>query len=175
MQLGSPHCFLSSLFSSVAFLEIRQRKVTVTAPGKGDEACVECPLYRHLAKKIPMGPFTRSFAERIRWHSAKALSFPSSRWTSTRQMHHQRAPLSVPLPSAFVSTQQSLLLCRVPRPHHSAKRLYRCPGLRSLSSAMTLPLGKEPLWWVLHSTKWPLYPPFYLFFLFHQTNKRYIT
>jgi hypothetical protein len=136
-----------------------QRKVAVTAPGNGDGACVtlgkgslfaERQLYRHSAKKLHVGPFTRSFAKRITWHSAKAPSLPSARWTSTRQRDHQRTPLSVPLPSAFVGTRQSLLVCRVPRPQHSTKRLYRCLGVHSLSSAMTLTLNKESLCRVLH-------------------------
>jgi hypothetical protein len=40
------------------------------ALGKGSPFA-ECPLYRHLAKKPNVGPFTRAFAKRIRWHSAK--------------------------------------------------------------------------------------------------------
>jgi hypothetical protein len=140
-------------------LSTRQRKVIVTAPSNGDGAntkChkvtldkgsvfAECPLYRQSAKKLPVGPFTRSFAERVGWHSVKTPSLPSAHRTSTRQRDRQRAPLLVPLPSAFVGTRQSLLLCRVPRAHYSAKRLYRCQGVPSLPSAMILTLSKEPL------------------------------
>ena len=38
----------------------RQIKVAITAKGNSDGACVECPLYRHSAKKLHMGFFTRS-------------------------------------------------------------------------------------------------------------------
>jgi hypothetical protein len=50
-------------------------------------------------------------------------------------------------------TRQSVLLCRVLEPPHSAKNLYRCPGLGSLLSAMVLTLGKAPLYRVSHSAK----------------------
>jgi hypothetical protein len=51
----------------------------------------ECPLYWHSAKKLPVGPFTNSVAERIMRHSAKATSLPSVGLTSTRQRDHPRA------------------------------------------------------------------------------------
>jgi hypothetical protein len=92
-----------------------------------------------------MGPFTSSIAERIRRHSAKATSLPSDRLTSTRQRYHLWAPLLVSLLTALGGTRQCLLLCRVPRPHHSVKRLYRCLGVPSLPSVLTLTLGKIPL------------------------------
>jgi hypothetical protein len=111
-----------------------------------------------------VGPFTRAFAEHIRWHSAKAPSLPSARWTSTRQRDRQRAPLSVPLPRALGDTRQRLLLCRAPRPQHLAKRLYRYPGVPSLTSAMTLTVDKV--------TRLPF---FNCFCYSIQTNKRYIT
>jgi hypothetical protein len=113
---------------------------TVTL-GKGS-LFVECLLYWHSAKKHPVGTFASSFAERIRRHLAKALSLPSARRTSSRQREHQRAPLSVPLPSIVGGTRQRLPLCRVSRPQHSAKKLYRFPGVPSLPSAMALTLGK---------------------------------
>jgi hypothetical protein len=75
------------------------------------------------------------------------------RRTRTRQRGRQRSPLSVSLPSVLGGTRQSLLLCRVTRPQHSAKRLYRCPGVPSLPSVMTLTLDKAPLSQVLHSAK----------------------
>jgi hypothetical protein len=79
-----------------------------------------------------MGPFTSSFVERIRWHSAKAPSLPSAHCASTRQRDHQRALLSVSLSSALEGTRQSLLLCLVPKPQHSVKKLYQCPDVPSL-------------------------------------------
>jgi hypothetical protein len=81
----------------------------------------------------------------------------------TRQRGHQRGPLSDSLSSALEGTRQSLLLCRVSGSQHSAKTLYRCPGVPSLSSVMTLTLGKVPS---IHL--------FYLFFLFHP-NKQNIS
>jgi hypothetical protein len=51
----------------------------------------ECLLYWRSAKKLPVGPFASSFAERIRRHSAKAPSLPSACRTSTRQRDHQWA------------------------------------------------------------------------------------
>jgi hypothetical protein len=62
-------------------------------------------------------------------------------------------PMSGTLPSAWYGTRQSVLLCRVPKPLHSAKNLYRCPGLGSLPSAMALTLSKAPLCRVSHSAK----------------------
>jgi hypothetical protein len=61
--------------------------------------------------------------------------------------------MSGTLPSASCGTRQSVLLCRVLEPLHSAKNLYRCQGLGSLPSAMVLTLGKEVLCRVLHSAK----------------------
>jgi hypothetical protein len=65
--------------------------------------------------------------------------------TCTRQRIHQRVPLSGPLPSALCGTRQSVPLCRVAGPQHSAKKLYRCPGIAALPSAMALTRGKAPL------------------------------
>jgi hypothetical protein len=97
--------------------------------------------------------------------------------------------LSVPLPSALGGTRQSLLLCQVPRPQHSAK-------LASLPSAKATTLSKETLpvprcaffaecydLDTRQSTSLPSVtlgkvtriPHFYLFLLFIKTNKRYIT
>jgi hypothetical protein len=64
-----------------------------------------------------------------------------------------RVPMSGSLPSVLCGTRQSRPLYRVSETLHSAKNLYRCPGLGSLPSAMALTLGKEPLCRVLHSAK----------------------
>jgi hypothetical protein len=64
-----------------------------------------------------------------------------------------RVPMSGSLPSAMCGTRQSVPLCRVSATLHSAKSLNRCPGLCSLSSVMTLTLGKAPLYRVLHLAK----------------------
>jgi hypothetical protein len=118
----------------------RQRKIAVMALGNDNWVCAEChrmtldkgslftecPLYWHSAKKLLVSSFTKTFAERIRWNSAKGSP---------------GGPLSVPLPNAFVGTRQMLLLCRVSRPQHSAKKLYRCPGVSFLPSCRTLTLG----------------------------------
>jgi hypothetical protein len=56
-----------------------------------------------------------------------------------------RVRMSGSSPSARYGTRQSVLLCRVSETLHSAKNLYRCPGLGSLLSAMALTLGKAPL------------------------------
>jgi hypothetical protein len=98
-------------------LDTRQRKVAVTAPGDGDRDFAECPLYWHSTKKHHVGLFTISFAECIRRHSVE---------------EHQWAPLSVSLPSALGRTQQRLPLCRALWPWHSAKKLYRFPGVGGL-------------------------------------------
>jgi hypothetical protein len=108
-----------------------------------------------------------------RWLVTATEPLPNVRRTSTRQKDRQRAPLPVALPSALGDTRQRLLLCRAPRPQHSAKRLYRCPCVPSLLSAMTWTLGKIPLCRVLHSAKWPVYPFFICFCYSIQTNKRY--
>jgi hypothetical protein len=57
------------------------------------------------------------------------------------------------------------VLCRVPVPLNSVKNLYRCPGLGSLPSAMSLTLGKAPLCRVSHSAKWPVYTFFICFYI----------
>jgi hypothetical protein len=64
-----------------------------------------------------------------------------------------RVPVSGSLPSVLCGTRQSRPPCRVSETLHSAKNLYRCPGLGSLPSAMDLTLGKEPLCRVLHLAK----------------------
>jgi hypothetical protein len=69
--------------------------------------------------------------------------------TSSRRLVTETTPL-LSVTNFFAEcssayTQQSLLLCRVPGSHHSAKKLYRGPGVPSLPSAMTLTLGKEVL------------------------------
>jgi hypothetical protein len=99
------------------------------------------------------------FAECPWWHSAK---IPPG-----------RVPMSGSLPSARCGTQQNVLLCRVLETLHSAKNLYRCPGLGSLPSAMVLTLDKAPLCRVSHSAKWPEGTFFICFPYSIQTNKRY--
>jgi hypothetical protein len=64
---------------------------------------------------------------------------------NTRQRIRQRVPMSCSLSSALYGTRQSVSLCRVPGPLHSAKNLYQCLGLGSLPSVMALTLGKAPL------------------------------
>jgi hypothetical protein len=124
----------NDFFVEYFYRALGKKKIAATVPGNCDGAYAEC-------HKVTLDKGSL-FAERIRWHSAKAPSLPSARWISTRQRDHQQVPLLVRLPSAFVGTRQSLLLCRVPKPHHSAKRLYQCPGVPFLLSVMTLTLGK---------------------------------
>jgi hypothetical protein len=69
--------------------------------------------------------------------------------------------MSGTLPSAWYGTRQSMLLCQVPETLHSAKNLYRCPGLGSLPSVMALTLGKVTS---IHL--------FYLFFIFHSNKQK---
>jgi hypothetical protein len=56
---------------------------------------------------------------------------------------------------------QFLCRCRVPGSQHSAKKLYRCPGVPSRPSAMTLTLGKVTS---IHL--------FHLFFLFYPNKQK---
>jgi hypothetical protein len=77
--------------------------------------------------------------------SANTLGKEECLPSSTRQRIRQRVPMSGSLPSALYGTRQSVPLCRVPGPLHSAKNLYRCPGLGSLPSARATTLGKEPI------------------------------
>jgi hypothetical protein len=111
-------------------MSLSRRQVTTMEP---------LPSGRRVTLDIeaPRGPFISSLAERVSWHSTKIPSLPSAHCASTQQRDHQWAPLSVTLPSALVGTWQSLLLCRASRPQHSAKKLYRCPGVPSLPSALT--------------------------------------
>jgi hypothetical protein len=57
-----------------------------------------------------------------------------------------------------------LLLCRVPRPQRSAKKLYRFRDVPSLLCALVMLLGKV-------ARK----PSFIYFYYYIQTNKRYIS
>jgi hypothetical protein len=116
----------------------RQREVAVTVPGNDDGACAECPqsdtrqrlthcrvsIILTLGKEAPRWPFTKSFAERIRWHSAKAPSLSSARRTSTRQ---KGSPAGL-----FVISFAECVR------RHSIK-------VASLPSAMATTLGKEVL------------------------------
>jgi hypothetical protein len=97
----------------------------------------------------------------------KGVTFAECCRSDTRQRSHlcrvplghsvknppERVPLSVSVPIVPGGTRQSVLLCRVSGTLHSAKNLYRCPGLGSLPSVT---LGKV--------TSRVL---FYLFFIFH--------
>jgi hypothetical protein len=83
----------------------------------------------------------------------KELPLPSVYLIALGKESARGVPMSGTLPSAGYSTRQSVLLCRVPEPLHSAKNLYWCPGLGSLASAMVLTLRKEVLCRVLHSAK----------------------
>ena len=98
-------------------------------------------------------------------------SLPSVYLTALGKESARGVPLSGTLPSAWYGTRQSVVLCRVSEPLHSAKNLYRCLGLGSLPSAMPLTLGKAPLCWVSHSTKWPVYTFFICFLYSIQTKK----
>ena len=89
---------------------------------------------RHSVETHPMTPLP--------------FSLTSARWTSARQRKHQWAPLSVPLPSALGGTRQRLFLCRVPRPQHSAKKLYRFPGVPSLPSVALGKVTRTPFLFV---------------------------
>jgi hypothetical protein len=53
-----------------------------------------------------------AFAQHIRWHSAKSFPFC---WVST----------GLPFRKEIISGPLCQYLCRVPRPHHSAKKLHR--------------------------------------------------
>jgi hypothetical protein len=88
----------------------------------------------------------------------------STSWTSSRQQEHQWVPLRVFLQSALGCTRQMLLLCRVPRPHHSTKKLYRFPGVPSLPSDMVMTLDKV-------SRQSDQNTPFYLFLLSHPNKQ----
>jgi hypothetical protein len=135
--------------------------------GKG-VTFAECLLI-HSTKKLPLpsvfrpalgkefvsgSPCQVSYLCRVSPNTlGKEVTFAECLPASTRQRIRQRIPISGSLSNALYGTRQSVLLCRVPEPLHSAKNLYRCPGLGSLPSAMVLTLGKVPLCRVSHSTK----------------------
>ena len=93
----------------------RQRKAVVTVPGNGDGAFAECHL-THSTKKLPLCRVSTS-------------------------LHSTKGQPAGPFVRFFVECSRRLL-CRVPGPQHSAKKLYRCPGVASLPSALALTLGK---------------------------------
>jgi hypothetical protein len=109
----------------------RQRKAAVTTTGDGGGVFAECPGR----------------------HSAKEFTLPSVCLTALGKESAREVPLSGTLPSVWYCTRQSVVLCRVSEPLHSAKNLYWCPGLGSLPSAMPLTLGKAPLCRVSHSAE----------------------
>jgi hypothetical protein len=86
----------------------------------------------------------------LRQRVTETASLPSV-LGDTRSVRHstknppERVPMSGSLPSAWHGTRQSVLLYQVSRTLHSAKNLYKCPGLGSLLSAMVWTLGKAPL------------------------------
>jgi hypothetical protein len=158
-----------SFFDEYFLSGTRQRKVVVTTPSDGDGDCAEChgdtwqrfTLCRVSTtdtrqRSSPWVPLSVPLPRVLGGTRQKRLPLCRvPRWTSTRQRDHQRAPLSVPLPSALGGTRQRLLLCRIPRLQHSAKKLYRFPDVPSLPSAMTLTLGKVP----------PAYPFLFVFII----------
>jgi hypothetical protein len=101
-----------------------------------------------LGKEAPVGPFACSFVECTRRHSTKAPSLLSASWHSSWQQEHQWTPLLVPLPSTFGGTQQRFLVCRVSQPQHSAKKLYRFPGVPSLPSVALGKVTRTPFLFV---------------------------
>jgi hypothetical protein len=101
-----------------------------------------------LGKEAPVGPFACSFVECTRRHSTKAPSLLSASWHSSWQQEHQWTPLLVPLPSTFGGTRQRFLVCRVSQPQHSAKKLYRFPGVPSLPSVALGKVTRTPFLFV---------------------------
>jgi hypothetical protein len=148
------------------------------------------PFFEHSAQTLPSA--RQYSAKKSRRHGARVTetaSLPSvfgdtrqKRYffaeclpTSTRQRIHQWVPLSASLSSALCCTQQSVSLCRVPGPRHSAKKLVprywyfaECydPDTRQSTSLPSVTLGK------VSNTHL-----FYLFFLFypnkHKIHHRY--
>jgi hypothetical protein len=146
-------CIGKAVFAEYFFSGTRQRKAAITAMGDGDGVFAEC----------------------LRRHSTKELPLPSVFLTALDKESARGVPMLGTLSSAWYGTRQSVLLCRVSEPLHSAKNLYQCPGLGSLPSAMVLILGKASLCRVLHSAKWPVHTFFICFPYSIQTNKRYFT
>jgi hypothetical protein len=106
-------CIVKAVFVEHFFSDTRQRglpsarehsarKAAVTATSDGDRVFAECP----------------------KRHSAKEFTLPSVYLTTLGKESARRAPLSDTLPSAWYGTQQSVVLCRVLEPLHSAKNLY---------------------------------------------------
>jgi hypothetical protein len=120
----------------------------------------------HSAKRARHTVHRQSLLCRVLFlgHSAQTLS--SARQYSTKKSRHHSVGVTetASLPSVYrtalgkVSVSGSLcqpichvlsgrhsakhVSCRVPGPPHSAKKLYQCPGIGTLLSAMTLILGK---------------------------------
>jgi hypothetical protein len=140
----------------------QQRKVTVTVtkylpsarPLRTRERELQCPPTPIYVPSVRDGT---TFAEcLLAWHSAKGAPVgPKHR-------------LCV---ECAASTRQRFLLCRMPQPWHSVKKLYRFLGVPSLLSAIVIALGKDTLCRVSHSKKWPE-TPFYLFLLFHPNKQK---
>jgi hypothetical protein len=157
-------CIGKAFFAEYFFSGTRQRGL----PSASDHSAKKSSRYGNGWRR-------RVFAECPMWHSAKELPLPSV----CRHLGHSAknpsgsVPMSGSLPSATYGTRQSVPLCRVSETLHSAKNLYRCPGLGSLPSAMALTLGKAPLCRVLHSAKWPVGTFFICFLYSIHTNKRY--
>jgi hypothetical protein len=111
------------------------------------------------AHSISAKPFCRVL---FLGHSAQTLSSARKYSAKKSHRHDARVTETASLPSVLGDTRQRSylcrqtlgkesvsgspcqVLCRVSGPLHSAKNLYRCPGLCSLLNAMVLTLGKVP-------------------------------
>jgi hypothetical protein len=124
-----------------------------------------------LCRVLFLGHSTKWFAEcqrtlgkkkqPLRRRLMETTSLPSVCQSALDKESARGVPMSGTFSSVWYGTRQSVLLCRVPEPLHSAKNLYRCPGLGSLPSAIVLTLGK------VTSTHL-----FYLFSLFHPKKQK---
>jgi hypothetical protein len=110
-----------------------------------------------LCRVIFLGHSAKRFAEfqgvlgkekqLLRRRVTETASLPSvqgdTRRTALGKESTSGVSMSGTLSSALYGTRQSVLLCRVSEPLHSAKNLYRCPGLGSLPTARSRALGKD--------------------------------
>jgi hypothetical protein len=124
-----------SLLCRVLFLEHSEKRFAERQRALGKE---KQPLRRRVTEtaallSVPGDTRQRSYLCRVsaRQHSAKALSLPSATCDTRQRTRQGGSPCQV--------------LCRVSETLHSAKNLYRCPGLGSFPSVMALTLGKAPL------------------------------
>jgi hypothetical protein len=136
------------------------------------------PLWRRVTetKSLPSVPGDtrqRSSLCRVsaRRHWTKNKSLSSATWDTRQRTRQRGSPCQVLCRVLVTALSKRMILCRVSETLHSAKNLYRCPGLGSLPSAvLDTPQSTSLLSVTL--VKVTSRNLFYLFFIFHPNKQK---